>query len=252
MVVKPEDVLTSLGSLLPYPYRHRRRVGSAPRQTVRPPKFTRFQKVRYEAGFTLCEHEDPSEMSIGEDFEISNADETRLVRCFKDADIPALYIIQEFVDMLSRSPLINILKAAFSVMVPAYYSSVDTRNDGQSGLIGAEKEEADNLRAYELFLESGVLEPLKKLTNVRRFAFDFALVSHLSERKLFQPKQRHLDIIDDLKTAIERNWVDKPGYPWSQCPNGKKDRKKKNKKRRKDENQKARLSIGASGGHASG
>ena len=148
----------------------------------------------------------------------------------------ALYVIQEFVDMLSKSPLINILEVALSVKVPVDYSRVDTR---ESGTRYAEKEEAVNLRAYELFLESGVLEPLKKLTNVKRFTFDFALVNHLPQRKLFQPKQKHLDIIDDLKATIERNWVVKPAYPRHQ-------RRKKKKAKKK----KANLSVSAIGGHA--
>ena len=143
--------------------------------------------------------------------------------------------------MLSRSPLINILEVALSVKVPANYSRVDTRSHWELGPRDAEKEEAVNLRAYELFLESGVLEPLKKLTNVKRFTFDFALVNHLPQRKLFQPKQKHLDIIDDLKATIERNWVVEPAYPWHQ-------RRKKKKGKKKE----AQMSVSAIGGHASG
>ena len=250
LVVKPEDALIRRDSPIviesrkvscPYDYRCRRSRNW--KGILIPRILTRFQNVRYEAGFDLGSAPD---LFISEDFQISDEDETSLVTYFKDAEaclIPALYIIQAFVDMLSTSPLINNLEVALSVKVPPIYSRVDTHRDGELGPIDAAKEEAVNLRAYELFLESGVLEPLKKLRNVKRFTFDFALVNHLPQRKLFQPKQNHLDIIDDLKTTIERNRVVKPAYPWREKYQGKKNKGKKKK---------ARLSISASGGQASG
>ena len=262
MVVKLEDALKRRGSRFlmieprevgcPYSYR---RCDSDWRGAVRPYIFTRFQKVRYEAGFDLWADSAPPNMYIGKDLKTLNADETRLVTYFKSAQackIPALYVIQEFVDMLSKSPLINILEVALSVKVPANYLDSDSSSNRVFDYEAVKKEEAVNLRAYELFLESGVLEPLKKLTNVKRFAFDFALVDHLPQRKLFHPKQKHLDIVDDLKATIERNWVVKPAYPWQQCPNRKKDKRNRDKKKRKERKKKAWLSIGASGGHASG
>ena len=60
-------------------------------------------------------------MYIGEDFQTPSDDETRLVAYFEDAnacDIPALHVIQESADMLSKSPLINILEVALSVTFP--------------------------------------------------------------------------------------------------------------------------------------
>ena len=252
LVVKPEDALIrrSSSSVMiasrnaPSYYPDCRRRDSGWIGTIRPHIFTRFQKVRYEAGFDLWQDMASPELRISDDFQISTEDETRLVTYFKDAtarDIPALYLIQEFVDMLLKSPLINILEVALSVKVPPDHSSLDFRRDGQLGPVGSAKVEAVDSRAYELFLESGVLEPLKKLTNVKRFTFDFALVNYLPQRKLFQPKQKHLDIIDDLKTSIERNWIVKPAYPWQQWREKKKDKKKR-----------ARLSVSALGGHASG
>ena len=127
-MVKPEDALIIPGSplviesqIIPCPYSYRRRRGSKWRGTVRPRTFTRFQKVPYEAGFDLCRDWAPPEMYIGEDFQTPGEDEARLVAYFKYAnacDVPALYVIQEFVNILSRSPLINILEVALSVTVP--------------------------------------------------------------------------------------------------------------------------------------
>ena len=180
---------------------------------MEPHVFTRFQRIRYEADFNYCDgHASPEiYMYVHKDHHISDVDETHAITYFKDATAcrpPAALIIQEFVDLLLDSPLINLLEVALSVEIEANYIPIHhIGDDGTFSLTKySELQEVVNKRAYELFLESGALEPLKKLTNVKCFRFDLALVSYLPQRKLFQPSQKHLGIINDLKTAIERNF----------------------------------------------
>lgn len=64
-------------------------------------------------------------------------------------------------------------------------------------------------RATELLVEAGVLDPLKQLPNVKCFEFSFALLQ--GEDVSFEPKTEVLDIVRDLKTAVEGNFVAKCG-----------------------------------------
>lgn len=77
-----------------------------------------------------------------------------------------------------------------------YYFDNNSENDtlSQQETEDREKFEVVNKRAYELLLESGVLEPLRKLTNVKIFAFDFALVGSMPKYEVFEPQQKHIDI----------------------------------------------------------
>lgn len=130
----------------------------------------------------------------------------------KDAtacQFPAVSIIQQFVSLLSKSPVIKVLEVALTIKTPCRW----LYNDDDGDLLPAKhfQEARVNPGAYGLFLESGALEPLKQLTNVKSFTFDFASIKSEHEiqyrNKPFQQKQKYLDIINDLKTTIERNWV---------------------------------------------
>ena len=90
-----------------------------------------------------------------------------------------------------------------------YYFDKYSENDtlSQQETEDREKFEVVNKRASELLLDSGVLEPLKNLASVKIFAFDFALVGSMPKYEAFEPQQKHIDIIKDLKAAVEHNWA---------------------------------------------
>lgn len=67
------------------------------------------------------------------------------------------------------------------------------------------KEDAANERATELFLESGVLNPLRDLSNVQTFSLMINTFARGGE--FMEPKEKHLKIIGDLQAAIEKNWL---------------------------------------------
>lgn len=78
--------------------------------------------------------------------------------------VSATQVIQSFVDLLSTSPLITFLEFSLSVETyPSYDFDDDSDDDcflGNSKK-DVENDEAVSTRYYELFLDSGVLEPLK-------------------------------------------------------------------------------------------
>lgn len=116
-------------------------------------------------------------------------------------------ILQIFVDLVSRSPLIRHLEFVLELIVSCEYSIEDVDSDGDSETAFAQKtkEEVFYERATEVFLESGVLDPLRQLSNVK--CFSLSIAPHWRRAKVVKPEQKHLNIIRDLKMAIENNWV---------------------------------------------
>ena len=189
---------------------------------MEPHVFKRFQRVRYEAAFDFRETECTPLIFIDRDFQISNKEEAKLITHLKSATachLAPFQIVQDFVNLISESPRIEHLEVALGVVPGPDFGSGD-ESEGESwvheDLKHEEKNEVLNKRAYELLLEHGVFEPFKNLVNVNYFDFDLAFVNHLPQRILFQPKQKHLDIIDNLKMMIEYSkMVDETDNPQS-------------------------------------
>ena len=177
---------------------------------MEPHVFRRFQRVRYEVEFEYGETDSDLHVFIDRNFRISNKEEVRLITHLKSATagkLAPVQIVQDFVNLISKSPRIEHLEVALGVQLEPDFGSGDEswgyESDVRLDLKHEAKNPVLNRRAYELLLENGVFEPLKNLRNVYYFDFDFAFVQHLPRRILFQPKQEHIDIIDDLKGTIE-------------------------------------------------
>ena len=124
--------------------------------------------------------------------------------------------IQRFVDLLSNSPVIRHLEFCLKVLVTCSNSSEYMSYNGEDSeqeLRYYEKQYEKNLvadeRATELFLEAGVLDSLRNLSNVMNFSLTIKTVGRASE--FMEPRKKHRKMIRDLKNAIERNWVIKHG-----------------------------------------
>lgn len=173
-------------------------------RVMEPDVFTRFERVRYEAYFSFSDDYLAPTMSIDKDL---------LDTHFKygtGCRVSATQVIQTFIDLLSTTPPIKFLEVSLSVETyPDYYFDDDSDDDCFLGnkKKNVENDEVVSTRYYELFLESGVLKPLKQLTNVRCFALDSALISSPRQRKFLEPQEKHLDVINNLKAVIEHNWV---------------------------------------------
>ena len=121
-------------------------------------------------------------------------------------------VIQKFVDLLSNSPVIRHLEFVLDVTVNCSNASESTDYDSEdSEQVAKEDEEgyiADE-RATELFLEAGVLDSLRTLSNVMKFSFTIETIGRGC--KLMTLKKKHLEMVQDLKNAIEKNWLIKHG-----------------------------------------
>ena len=219
---------------------------------VEPHVFARFEKISYVAEFIFeCNDAAPS-FHVNDDSSINDEDAAKFIsflttardttQWFEDpipgrsfdngrrdtlqdvADITissvsvthpsTADIIQNFVDLLSNSPLIRRLEFILDVSVRCknvsdnLSSDSDDESDSQKEAEENEKMDFADERATELFLESGVLDSLRKLSNVKCFSLEIETMCGYGFMEL---KQRHLNMVEDLKRAIENNWVVKHG-----------------------------------------
>lgn len=121
-------------------------------------------------------------------------------------------IIQKFANLLSSSPLIRHLEFVLNVEarheVLADDLSLDSDDETDSER-AVEKAGVANEKATELFLESSVLDSLRALSNVK--CFSLVIDTFGRRARAMKPQQKHVEIIRNLKEAIERNWVVKNG-----------------------------------------
>ena len=123
---------------------------------------------------------------------------------------PVTDICRQFVDVLKKSSYISHLEISFGVEpnIAFDFDSEDSEDEGDedSRKRLEEKEEwmlnvADE-RAGELALEVGVLDPLKRLSNVRRMTLSFTWAN---------PKPKVLQMARELEEVVEGNFVAKQG-----------------------------------------
>ena len=111
-------------------------------------------------------------------------------------------VIQRFVDLISRSPFIRHLELRLFIDAKCSNFSDDIDFDNESSISSeGDKQDVADMRATELFLESGVLVPLGNLSNVRTFSLEI-----VNGDLIDRPHQKHSNIVKDLKQVIENNW----------------------------------------------
>lgn len=223
---------------------------------VEPHVFAQFQKVSYHADFSANFQRNAPTLHINDDLSVKAEDAAKFVsylttvkgttRWFEDpvssrfdngrrqtvrdvtgitvssftvAEPSTADIVQNFVDIISRSPLIRQLEFIVNFEAGLSDSPVDSSLDSDSDLDseqkakGAEKRiekaEMARERATELFMESGVLNCLCKLPNVKCFSLEVATLGRGG--KIMKLRRKHLNIVRDLKETIEKNWMAKHG-----------------------------------------
>lgn len=121
-------------------------------------------------------------------------------------------IVRKFVDLLSSSPFIHHLEFVIRTKVTCEQDT-SSDSDDETDFEKAAKEERKWEVAYEkgteLFLESGVLNSLRDLTNVMCFSAKVATIGR--GKTIMKLQQKHAKILLDLKEVIENNWRIKHG-----------------------------------------
>ena len=123
---------------------------------------------------------------------------------------PVTDIFRQFVDVLMKSSYISHLEISFEVdaKIGFDFDSDDSEDEGDENSRKRLEEKEERMldvaeeRAGELAIEVGVLDPLKRLSNVRHLALSFAWAD---------PKPKVLQMARELKEVVEGNFVAKRG-----------------------------------------
>ena len=159
---------------------------------IEPHVFARFQRITFHADFEFTAAE--SYLYVDDDFNVDNDDRARFIAFLRR---PGTFKL--LVRLLSNSPSLRCLSIGLNVGVWADY---DTYSDDSDEERDFKKMEAANERAADIFMDSGILNPLKKMSNVKSFEFLFDMY----DANFYQPQLRHVEMIQELRSIIERNW----------------------------------------------
>ena len=128
-------------------------------------------------------------------------------------------LIHHFVNIVINSPVLHRLVITLYASVfsdcgiasdPDIYSDLDNYVGEPKFVLRHHLMTAvANERAMELLLDSGLLTPLEKLSNVRSFQFKFETRDRNGE--LYKPTAKHHDLLIAMKQKIERNYSVRTG-----------------------------------------
>lgn len=160
-----------------------------------PPTFAKFQKVIFDAKYHFIEAPvfgpPPPSFFVGDRLLVHPEGESTYISYVKKSRTT-----RNLAKILSRSPLIKRLTWILDVSVQPKMSS--------SRLV-LEKVDVADRRARELFLDAGMLDPLRELSNVRSFNFDIRAFDRDGNRE--QLRSQYAEKVREVKGTIERNYT---------------------------------------------
>lgn len=187
---------------------------------MEPHVFARFERICFdfdvswevetleaEAGRTAAGDQTAPSLFVNDDLTVRPEDEAKLLAFYKRSTI-----VHQLVKILSNSPRIFCLQIFIAIEVLARYdmssdmsSDSDFDEDDSEITVTDEKMDVANGRATELFLDSGILGTLEKLSNVLSFELHFRGLDRHCET--YQPTSKNGTMLKDLKEKIERNYT---------------------------------------------
>lgn len=137
---------------------------------------------------------------VNENLTVDPQDEAKLLAFYKRSTI-----IHQLVKILSNSPHIVRLEIVLDIEVLAEYDS-DFDSNSDENEETHKKMTVANKRAVELFLDSGLLAPLDKLSNVQSFGFDI-IPEPIDLPAGYKGSPKQARALNALKQKIERNYA---------------------------------------------
>jgi len=170
-----------------------------------PHVFARFQKVYFDANFN-AEHTQHYQLWIDDDTHVVKREDAEL---FVDT-LRRSTVMTDFVELISKSPCIMNLEVVLEVemMVNSNLMMEEMSNDDDDD---ETEEKLDRLmdvadeKASELFLDSGICECLKQLSNVQTIHFKLGFEDRTDE-DVYTPLPKHVAWIEELKRTVEGNF----------------------------------------------
>ncbi len=170
--------------------------------------FARVERIRFDADYNFLLVDDSPSLYVDDDFYTSCNDEEELISFMKRTRT-----VENFVSLLATLPRLRQLELILVVEVKPEMDldsedELDEEDDEQDSK-DFEKIDVANERATEIFIECGILDPLRKLSNVQHFDLEVQTQARKNDNDLdfMVLKPKHARIVQDLKKAIELNWI---------------------------------------------
>jgi hypothetical protein len=177
-----------------------------------PHVFRRFKKIYFDATFDI-EETGGVELWIDDDTYVVRED---TAEAFKEMlqDSP---LMQDFVKLISLSPVIISLEISLELEIMAN-SNLRMQDEDEDEDEDDENQEATELkidrlmavaneRATEIFLDSGICDPLWTLKNVKNFSLNFGFIrDEEAGEEEYKPLPRHVKLIKEMKEKIETSF----------------------------------------------
>jgi hypothetical protein len=126
-------------------------------------------------------------------------------------------LMQDFVKLISLSPVLISLEIALEIEIMAN-SNLRMEDEDEDDDEDDERQKATELkidrlmavaneRATEIFLDSGICDPLWTLRNVKNFSLNFGFIrDEEAGEEEYKPLPRHVKLIKKMKEKIETNF----------------------------------------------
>lgn len=164
--------------------------------------FISLERICFDAYYNFHRTDDSPSLYVSEDFHTSPHAEARLINFMKKTRT-----VENLVSLLATLPRLRQLDLKLIIEVDL---ETDLSSDQENDEVGfLDEMEFANQRAAELFMECGILNPLRKLSNVQNFDLEVQIEARQYEYKMnsIALKPKHARMAQDLKEAIEHNWT---------------------------------------------
>ena len=167
--------------------------------------FTRIERIRFDADYNFCLINDSPSLHVDEDFHTSPNNEAELIAFMKRTRT-----VENFVSLLATLPRLRQLGLILVIGVELDFQFDD--DEDAEVTLDFDKASVANQRATELFMECGMLDPLRRLSNVQNFDLEVETegreVDETDDKINYMVlKPKHAKMAQDLKEAIEHNWT---------------------------------------------
>ena len=168
--------------------------------------FSKVERIQFDADYNFHRIDKSPSLYVDENFYTSPNDEAELISFMKRT-----WTMENFVSLLATLPRLRQLSLTLVIEVnPNMDLPPDDEDDDEADSLILEKMKVANERATELFIECGMLDPLRKLSNVQKFDLEVLNEDRkttLDDPAIMVPNPKHARMAQELKEAIEHNWV---------------------------------------------
>ena len=169
--------------------------------------FIRIERICFDAYYNFLFGPDSPCLDVCKDFHTDPDTEANFIIFMKKTRT-----VKNLVSLLATLPRLRQLNLRLVLEVKNHRDlSSDEEDDEVGGLDFIEKMDVANERATELFMECGILNPLRDLSNVQNFDLqvrtELLTLVGCGETDFMVLKPKHAKIAQDLKEAIEHNWT---------------------------------------------